>query len=392
MKNFLLKSSLLLVCLSQPLLASGLWGQLETTLQADNQYSEDEAFIEQWGDVKYTSDDIETALAFGLRTGIKGMEAQLHQAYIRKNWQPYTITAGRFERADLTGFYYLDGVVLQRKINKFNVTMYAGNNRRIEYFDSKSNNSLIGLDTQLLLPASLSLLKKTSLKLGFQHLDKSVNRLNFGLTDMGNIAMLKNIKLASEGSLYLEQHKIDHFLFHASSKMTWREHAGRIGTSYETYNPLKPLLTFRERFYCLYARGRQSGFGGYVFYNQWKFEGRKLWRDFGDSGYAGAISLINKSWESRLDWINVGNERAINWFISSEKPLTSRWLGIFSGVLQCKSTELIEKNLATGLAVQLKHKFKRNIFVNFFAEYIWHTQMDNEYQIGVRLQKSFYGK
>ncbi len=382
MKHFLLKNNVrqclfLIVYLFQSSVwAAGLWGQLETLAQADNHYNEDEAFVEQWGELRYQADGFNSGLAFALRAGIEGLEAQLHQGYLRQTWAPYTVTVGRFERADLTGFYYLDGVTLQRQTSAFNVSMYAGDNRRIEYFESESSDSLIGMDTQFFLPL------KTTLKLGMQHYEV-VNRFNFGL---------KNFMLTTEGSW--ADKKIDHFLINTHSDVGSQ---GHIGAIYETYNPLEPLISFRERFYRLYARGRQSGLSGYGFYKtakdrQWKLEGRKLWRDFGKSGYAISVTAQSNTWESRLDWLNVGDERAINWFVSAEKPLTARWLGTFSGVMQQKQTELLDKNWAMGVAMQFKYMLKSDLFVSFSAEHIWQTEMDDEYQVGIRLHKGFYGK
>ncbi|MBE9563164.1 MAG: hypothetical protein IMF12_09920, partial [Proteobacteria bacterium] len=69
-----------------------------------------------------------------------------------------------------------------------------------------------------------------------------------------------------------------------------------------------------------------------------------------------------------------------------------RILTELSGVVQWQKTTLLDNNKAFGLASQINYMLKRDFFINIFAEYIFHTKMTNEYQLGVRLKYSFYGK
>ena len=383
----------ILSIVSNSVYAIGLWGQLETNAQIDNHYGKDDIFLEQFGELNYHDSEFDGSLSYALRTGISGVEAQFYQAYLRKNLEdsPYNITAGRFEQADLTGFYALDGVAVEYKKSDLGINLYAGQRKRIELFDNISEQSLlIGVDSQF--PLALSFLKESIAKLGIQHYAGGQPRFNFGLTGFAN----QDLKLIADSHFDLENKKLDSFLFNASSKINWHKRAGLVGITYETYQHLKPQITFRERFYRLYARGRQAGLKTYAHYEyqpnrQIMLEGRKLWRDFGDSGYVASIGISQKQLlESRLDILTLDNEKAINWFITTEKPITSRMLAELSGIIQWQKTVLLDRNWAAGLATQINHKLKRDLFINVFAEYIFHTKMENEYQLGIRLKYSFY--
>ena len=193
-----------------------------------------------------------------------------------------------------------------------------------------------------------------------------------------------------------ENKKLANFLFNASSKVNWRERSGLVGVTYETYQHLTPQVTFRERFYRLYARGRQSGLKTYAIFKygtnqQIVLEGRKLWRDFGADGYAASVGFRHKRLlETRVDMLLLDDEKAVNWFVTTEKPLSSRMVAELSGVVQWQETSLLDKK-AMGLASQINYMLSWDLFVNVRAEYIFNAERDDEYQLGVRLRYDFYG-
>ncbi len=371
--------------------ATGLWGKLETNAQVDNHYGKDDVFMEQFGEFQYKDAKLDSGLSYALRTGITGIEAQFYQAYTRKKWESYQLTAGRFEQADLTGFYSLDGVAATYKKSDLDINLYAGQRKRIELFDSISEQKyLIGVDSNF----PLSWLNKSTAKLGMQHYAGGQQRVNFGLTGFAN----QDIKLIADANYNLENKKLNNFLLNASSKVNWQDRSGLVGITYETYQYLTSQVTFRERFYRLYARGRQSGLKVYAHYEynpnqQIMLEGRKLWRDFGASGYIASIGLRHKRiLETRVDVLLLDDEKAVNWFVTTEKPLSSRMLAKLSGVVQWQDTSLLDNNKAIGLASQVDYMLKKDFFVNVFAEYIFHTEMNDEYQLGVRFEYAFYGR
>ncbi|MDM8566377.1 hypothetical protein QUF74_12110 [Candidatus Halobeggiatoa sp. HSG11] len=381
---------LILSIISYPIHAIGLWGKLETNAQLDNHYGKNDIFMEQFGEFQYQDAKLNNGLSYALRTGISGIEAQFYQAYTRKKWHTYQLTAGRFEQADLTGFYTLDGIGATYKKADVDVNVYAGQRKRIELFDSISEQKyLVGIDSQFSLP--FNLLDKA--KLGMQHYAGGQQRVNFGLTGVAN----QDLKWSTDANYNIENKKLDNFLFNANSKINWRERSGLVGITYETYQHLTPQITFRERFYRLYAKGRQSGLKTYAIFEyspnqQIMLEGRKLWRDFGSSGYAASVGLRHKRLlETRVDVLLLGDEKAINWFVTTEKPLSSRMVAELSCVVQWQDTSLFD-NKAVGLANQINYMLNRDLFINVRAEYVFHTEKDDEYQLGVRLKYAFYGR
>jgi hypothetical protein len=111
--------------ISSSVYATGLWGQLETNAQIDNHYGKDDIFVEQFGEFQYQDSELDSGLSYALRTGIAGIEAQFYQAYTRKKWGAYKLTAGRFEQADLTGFYALDGIAAAYEKTDVAINLYA---------------------------------------------------------------------------------------------------------------------------------------------------------------------------------------------------------------------------------------------------------------------------
>lgn len=392
-------AALCLVCLLESVQAAGWLGHLESRVQADNHYGEHDQFIQHWGEFSYEhNDNLQLGIAAAARVGIAGIEGQLQQAWLRKTWphRKYSLLAGRFEQADLSGFYALDGARLEHQREQWSWRAYAGVRRQIEYFVAQTekpdepSHALLGLETEYKH-------KRLSARLGFEHHATNPSGDLFNL-DINR--QFDKLHLSTAASLDVHHHQIEHFLIRAQSAMDWAERPVHFTFSYETYQPLNPLLSFRQRFYRLYARGRQSGLSARAQYKTqkddlWRVEGRKLWRDFGDSGYAVSIDWQShkpQRWQSRLDCLTLADEKAINWFVALEKPLSSRHLATFSSVIQWKHSQLLKPNWATGASVNLKYKYQRDMFINFFAEYIAQTQMDNQYQLGIQIQYDFYAK
>ena len=393
--------------LAGDLAQAGLSGRFETLVKRDNHQLQDTGAIEERLDVHY--DDPASGLRCGLTLALSQGEGRhdesLHQLYVEKtlNDQGTQLSLGRMQRSDALGFYTLDGVQFNYVTDVARLTLYGGVPGRIEAFRSIDGDALYGFDLQ----AAFRQLQRYALngRIGWQRLqrDHSVDRVNAGWRGVHQqqATQLFPSAYSLTGTYLLEDATWETIQIDVYRDF---ETGARLRVDYETYEPGTEELTFKDRFYSLYARGRQSQFkAGYQFQQgrrrTWSVSGRRVAREFGGHGYGAVATMDYRSdrgwrWLVQLDRLELAEERVNGAYFEIDKPLSSMVRASLGGVFQQQRKQLTGDNRTLGIEAQLERRIKLDMLPSalwFSAEarYIQNSRLTDEYRIAVRMIYSF---
>lgn len=168
----------------------------------------------------------------------------------------------------------------------------------------------------------------------------------------------------------------------------------RVYLRYEHYQPDREAISFRDRFYELYARGMQSllraGWARTEAQSNWLTEARLLKREGRDPGFGIALERTGPwsegtSLQVRFDAVSFNDESAVSVYGTLGRPLSAQWLLSVGAVAQRHSTLLLGDNDTVGAEFRLKRMLAADLFVDLFGEHLFHSQLEDEYVGGVRL-------
>ena len=386
---------------------AGLSGRLETHIKRDNRQFQNTGAIEERLDVHY--DDPASGLRSGLTLALAQWEGRrdesLYQLYLEKtlNDKGTQLSLGRMQRSDALGFYTLDGVQFSYVTDAATLTLYGGVPGRIEDFRSIDGDALYGFDLQ----AAFRQLQRYALdgRIGWQRLqqDRSVDRVNVGWRGVHQqqATQLFPSAFSLTGTYLFEDETWETIQLDVYRDF---ETKVRLRVDYETYEPGTDELTFKDRFYSLYARGRQSQFKvGYQFQQgrrrTWSVSGRRVVREFGGNGYGTVATMDYRSdrgcrWLVQLDRLELAQERANGAYFEIDKPLSSMVRASLGGVFQQQHKWLTGDNRTLGVEAQLERRVKVDmlpaaLWFSAEASYIQNSRLTDEYRIAVRMIYSF---
>ena len=238
---------------------------------------------------------------------------------------------------------------------------------------------------------------------------KTANRLNFGLRgkrqDQGlyNQERTPSTPLAfSLAGTYLANEKYWE-AFQVNTR-AYLSNDSYVRLDYETYSPGTEVLTFRDRFYSLYGRERQTQLkAGYQFNTPhkhiWTLNGRHIIKEVGDNGYGGAFGWRHYNGrglriEAQLDHLAVSEDSATSLYVETKKALMPKMRGALGAVLQSQHKQLTGNNNALGFEAQLEQlvhidALPSDLLFSTQLSHIWNDQQENEYRIAVSLSYSF---
>ena len=384
---------------------AALSGRVETSIDTNNSQFHAETSLEERLDLSYS--DPEKGLNSGLSLAMfqrpDEKEAELYQLFIQQDFNKSLdqISLGRFFRADTLGYYSLDGIQYRHKTDSIVLSSYAGVPVRIEDFRSIEGDALYGLELQT-LPYQINTYKVDT-RLGWQRLERqeSQQRYNFGLRASAEKTELLPTVLSMSASYVEESAQWE------SAQINTRWDLKKNSTlriDYETYEPVSDELSFRDRFYSLYARGRQTQFKAayqfkYDYQQTWSMSARQVSREFGGSGYAGMFAVEKRSNEgllltTKVEQLELQTERVSSLFIDAEKTLTASLRGGFSGVLQQQEKQLTGDNNSIGIEFRLEHMLglqamPSGLQFDVIANHIWNDRIEDEYRFLLRLSHKF---
>ncbi len=378
-------------------------------VEQDNQRFQNNSRIEERLDLIY--DDPASGLRGGLALALSQRQGKreetLSQFYLEKklNNKGSLLSLGRLQRSDALGFYILDGALFKKVINKKILTFYGGVPNRIDGFRTVEGKSLYGFDVKISIPRFMHYALNG--RFGWQRLkqQQTIDRLNIGWQGMHQQtpALFSPSSFSLTGSYLVDENVWESIHLNTYKDFKSNTQPARLRIDYETYEPGKKTLTFKDRFYSLYARGRQSQFKtGYQFkqgrQHTWSLSGRRISREFGSNGYAAVVTMdyhSDQGWLliTQLDQLTLADEHIRRFYFEVHQSLSSLMRSTLSGVLQ-QQNRLINNNYSTGIEVRLERRIKSVIlpsplWVSVQASTIQNSRSSNEYRIAIRLSYHF---
>ena len=396
-------------------------GRLGIMLYSDNRQYRDNTYLEQQGTINYSDREhaFRSALAFGLRQSTaysdlpssENNRNSLYQLFVEKtlalpegSWM--ALALGRMQRADGLGFYYLDGMTMDIRTHGWELSAYGGKPGRIEDLRGIDGKSLIGLDVSAhqAVPES-ACIDSLYARLGWQRYEDREgnweNRINWALRGKGNRdnrkqALLSFVDVSVNGT-WLPQSGNTESLY-AVLDSGWYDRLD-IRLLHDTYQPDRPYVTFREKFYSIYTRGRQTTVSGEISYRltdtQWlMFRRRQTDRESGDEGYGSSIGYrITPSpavnWRFQYDWLDLNMDYAESYYLELNAPLAPTLRGRFGIAMQEQKKSLYGINRAAGFEIDLEKMMRADLFLRFSSTYIDNSRLQDEYRVSFHLDYYF---
>jgi|GEM_PF-861611 len=385
--------------------------QLDNRLSSSSLWSGESLFTYAYDDAE---NDLHSRVNFLLRGGEHFYQRgeALYELSLEKGLDAYStrLKAGRFERADNLGFYFLDGIQLSYEPeNDRSIQLYLGKPGRIDDVRSINGDYLFGVE----LFNSYKITRKTNklptlldIRLGWQRLkdDSVINRFNLGLNAEGSINTNAKQVEKITGQLLLsyqyEQRQFDDFLVELQVPLN---KALRLRFSYEYYRPdLISNPGFREQFYSYYSLGKQKIWRTNLNYQINRelslfLEGLHSNRETADSGMGVQLGMTIKHPFSAdddmdlslsMDHLELGEDGLSSLYLSVNKAFNSRTNLQVDGILRRERKRLMGNNTVKGLYGNLSYMLKNNLILSLQAKLIKHSRLRDEHLL--RMNVTYY--
>ena len=367
-------------------------GRFDTRLQVDNRHFEDRLTLEQRGELtlRQPGRGVRLGTAFAVRRHGAAGEAQLYRLFLerRSGDGAATLTVGRTERSDSLGFYTFDGAELAWSRERMAFRLYAGIPRRIDDYRSIEGKGLYGIGWRYHPPEGYRFLRW--LRVGWQRYraTESSDRLSWGI----GAGRREGVNGHFTGVYVFPQDRLEEGVAQI------RGNAGEKGgwlLSWQIWQPRRPWLTFRERFYSLYARGRQSVLRGDFRYRprpgvEWSLGGRRVMRERGEAGF-GLIGGVasrpadGRKRELQFTLLRLGADLQATLWGEWKGALDSRSRLTLRAVTQYRQRRLYGVDRGVGIELDAERMIRADLFVSLFASRLWNSLSREEYRAGARL-------
>lgn len=421
---------IILLCFSAKNYAANWHGAVISKMQTDNRYTNDASyFAEVIGRAEYEDQhlDLQSGMDILLRHGNYEFNNRedFYRLFVQKGFRRLqtTFKVGRFEQADSLGFYTLNGAsaLWQNQQKNTSVELYGGVPQRFDDLDSVKGDALFGVKSTLLRKLNW---RSEWLRFSLDNMDLRVGYQYFAGQDMS-----RYIPTAQRNSSTATGNKFSIGLnFQGKTDWPWAKkyesrligvyradtntlEDGQFETQvdvykytrlrgvYEYYRPDRYANpTFREQFYSQYGFGKQELF---------KVSLHQRWQDAveysvgviyttrprGDAGY-GFNAGISARWLRDIktgiefDHIQVTEDKVSALYLKNEFFVDSRNSVLLSAALRREEKALYGENWVKGVESRWNYMIKNNVVLSFTANYIWNSNLQNEY-LGA-LQVTYY--
>lgn len=343
----------------------------------------------------------------------------LYELSVQKELPVYhsRLTAGRVQRFDNLGFYFLDGLQWNYADSKNNwsLEMYAGKPGRIDDVQSIQGDYLYGMQWKANL-ISLPLDKESThrewfplkttrldLRMGVQRLKDQYrsDRFNLAINHEGrswdcqkNCLDIKSQFLLSYDTTQQNFEDLMADIRVPISKVL------RVRFSYEYYRPeLKQNPGFREQFFSYYSLGSQKMMRSrldYEFNPELKgfVEVIHSRREIGDNGKGIHFGLEKKNilpdldTSIALDSLQLGEDKLASLYLSFDYAINSRLNTRWDAIVRREEKFNRENNRVMGVYGELNYMIKNNLLLAVQLKNIHYSRLRDEYML--RLEVSYY--
>lgn len=409
------------------LYADNWYASVNSSIQSDNRFSSDNS-ISADALLSYAYDDADndfhSRVNFLIRESDYSFQRgnELYELSIEKGWAEYNtrIKAGRFERSDNLGFYFLDGLNLtyQNTQKDLSVEFYMGKPGRIDDVSSISGDYLFGMElfshnennwhNKLLA----LVIDSWDIRFGLQKIkyDIAAHRVNLAVNTEGSSQTPEKESHCSfdcqrfKSQLLLTYHteadKIEDLFVDVRIPVSQDL---RLRFSYEYYQPeVDNNPGFRELFYSYYAFGNQkisqinvdyfvnkqiSIFAQYIHSN----------REIGDKGlgYASGIKIRKPFYNTldidislSVDSVELGNNTLDSVYFNLDHHFNSRLNVQLDSIYREEKKQLFGNNRVLGLNGKINYMAKNDLIFSFESREINNSRLRNEHL--TRISMTYY--
>jgi len=412
-KNLRLIITSTMIISYSPVVHSLISGKLDTLLETDQTSYYSRSRIEEQADINWSNKKNNMNAGFQFDLGHEDIEQrspvdaqtelQINQLFFNHQAADINYTVGRFNRSDMLGFYTLDGLTVKHTGKSWQTGFFAGRPIQIEDYNLIDAGKTYGLDiNQQSSFINNSTVQHINSYIGWQQLQDDVtqNYIHWSFLGKGETSTNrpKQIEMFFSGSYLVENASAESI--NAGAQVFSKE-LGMARMSYTSWNPEQANLSFKEQFYSVYAKGKQSTLQADYSYNymwnrQFYLRGRKVWREFGNNGYgvtAGFEQKVmankNTGWQAQWDSLVLKDDVIHSLYAGINKDLSATFRGQLNTALQYKKNTLTENNSLIALEAVAQQMLDSDLFIDFNARYIYNDKLKNEYRIGFRLSYRF---
>lgn len=376
-----------------------LSGALENKMQVDNRLTRDPRVLwELWGDVDILATRGKWGAHFSWASQVSSLKnnsgTRLYQAYLEKNLPNHNLRLGRFQRADLSGFYVLDGGQWHARLDQWELQIYGGQAKRFDHLFTANVDATYGVNVAHSGTPDYRLGPVTwrtyRAQLGFQqvHHKDSSYRMQTALSSRGLLGKKRVWEMNFTGTYDIGNERFENAWFHAYADLS---RTVRLRSHFEHYRPRNPLPSFRERFVYAYATGGQS---------LWRVEAQhKLQQKFNyfvgfqratrkdnfeGLGVRGGFKYRtgNGSISANYDWLKLGQDAAHSGYFHAGHALNSRLEFWINAALRHEHKRLYGVNWSYGGGGGFRYKINSAWAIKSSFSYIANSQRKPDY-IGV---------
>lgn len=382
-----------------------LSGVLENKMQVDNRLTRQPRVLwELWGDVDVLAPQGNWGGHFTWVNQISSLDDdsgnRLYQAYLEKNLPDWgsNLRLGRFQRADLSGFYILDGGQWNTQWNQWEIQAYGGQAKRFDQLLTANIDTIYGVDVAHSGTPDFRLGPMTwrnyRAQLGYQqvyHDDNRSHRMQAVLSSQGSLDEQRFWEMSLSGTYHIERSRLENVWFHGFADLT---RTVRLRSNFEHYRPRNPLPSFRERFVYAYATGGQS---------LWRMEAQHVLRQnfsyfvgfqratredsFDGLGVRSGFEYLtgNGRISANYDWLKFGQDTAHSGYLHASHALNSRFEVWINGALRHEDKRLYGVNWSYGGESGFRYHINSAWAINSSISYIANSQRKPDYIGALRL-------
>lgn len=383
--------------------AASLSAMLETKLQVDNRFNITPRVLgEVWGDAELLESGrwrAHASWAGRLSSLSDDSGGRLYQAF----WEGLlprfqgTLRLGRFQRADLAGFYLLDGGQLDYRLKDWRVQWYGGRPLRLDHVRGIEGDSVFGvtLERDKAENRCWHGFCWQGYRTVFSYQEFRNHRLSRRLQGNASVRGMWGDRRAWEMALSatyrFDRRHFEDVWFNGFIDLT---PVLRFRANYEYYRPRSPFPTFRERFVSAYALGEQSLFRAELHHRprpslHYYLGGQRATKADGFDGY-GLIGGGDYRWRDtvfalRYDFLEIGYDRAHSGYGQIRHALNSRLEAWINGAVRREEKLLYGVNWVRGGEAGFRYHIGSGWTVQTSLSYIANSRRRDDYVGTVRV-------
>lgn len=391
-------------------------GQVNIQLQNDNRQNMAITYTQQQANITYFEkhSELRAAFAFSARQALDAsndsenriQQLFIENAHLLSDNSKTRYAFGRLPRSDGLGFYYIDGFNLDLDFYNWTFSTYSGKPGRIDDFYTMTGDLVSGINVKTQInEIHLPYIDTFSARLGWQRYENTTteDRIYWGIYSHSGISpadssprLLERTEITLNGTWLAESKQAEDL--QAGIKTRWSTNLD-INLNWESYQPDKTHLTFREQFYYVYSRGNQDTYITTVNYFPsekylFSIKQRNVEREFANNGYGTSFSYQYRQdngnkWLFHIDKLALNHDSARSYYIELAFPFSATLQTGFAVAKQKQYKSLYGSNNATAIEAKIEKMLKSDLFFNLSSSYIFNSRLNNEYRTSLRLEYYF---